>query len=205
VIETFDQVDPQSVPPTTTAWVPIGPAAIVPPGEAYGTSLPASPSDGQSAVLVDSTTNPTYTWRFRYNNGSTSAYKWEFVGGVPWAASYLGATQAISTVGSYVVALPQLTLPRAGEYVFDLTAIFTIGSAATLAQIALYNQTGSADLSALGSAGTVQQPTYNLGVSLSGVVATATAGQTISTGLWVSQAGCSTGNRFIKATPKRVS
>ena len=42
----------------------------------YGTTLPASPVDGQEAILVDSVTNPTYQWRFRYNAGSTSAYKW---------------------------------------------------------------------------------------------------------------------------------
>src|SRR6516164_9624771 len=47
----------------------------------YGTTLPASPVDGQEAILVDSITNPTYQWRLRYNAGSTSAYKWEFVGG----------------------------------------------------------------------------------------------------------------------------
>jgi hypothetical protein len=55
--------------------------AVIPP--TYGTSLPANPADGQEAILVDSLTNPTYQWRFRYNAGSTSAYKWEFIGGAP--------------------------------------------------------------------------------------------------------------------------
>ena len=49
----------------------------------YNTSLPTSPVDGQEAILVDSVTNPTYIWHFRYNAGSTSAYKWEFIGGAP--------------------------------------------------------------------------------------------------------------------------
>jgi hypothetical protein len=71
------------------------------------------------AVLVDSVSNPTYQWRFRYNAGSSSAYKWEYVGG---AAAFNevtaqearpggGTTYAdIATVG------PQLTAPRDGVY-----------------------------------------------------------------------------------------
>ena len=50
----------------------------------YGTTFPVSPADGQEAILVDSVTNPSYQWRFRYNAGSSSPYKWEFVGGPPW-------------------------------------------------------------------------------------------------------------------------
>jgi len=65
---------------------------------AYGTSLPASPADGQEAILVDSTTNATYAWRFRYNAAASSPYKWEFVGGSP------------ANPGN------QFTCPRAGLY-----------------------------------------------------------------------------------------
>jgi hypothetical protein len=49
----------------------------------YGTTLPASPANGQEAILVDSTTAPTYQWRFRYNGSSGSTYKWEYLGGAP--------------------------------------------------------------------------------------------------------------------------
>ena len=47
-------------------------APPVPGVIAYGTSLPTAPTDGQEAVLVDNTTNPSYQWRFRYNAGSSS-------------------------------------------------------------------------------------------------------------------------------------
>jgi len=47
---------------TPTPWAPA-------PSIPYGTSLPTAPVDGQEAVLVDSVTNPTYQWRFRYNAG----------------------------------------------------------------------------------------------------------------------------------------
>lgn len=71
---------------------------------AYGTTLPSSPADGQEAVLVDSLTNPTYQWRFRYNTANTTPYKWEFIGGSPMYARNNG-------MGGV-----SLTLPRAGVY-----------------------------------------------------------------------------------------
>src|SRR6516165_9884547 len=104
--------------PTTTRWLPFGAsgglptvvngqwlkgsggaavwAAITPADVAnipYGTSLPASPFDGQEAILVDSVTNPSYQWRFRFNAGSTSAYKWECVGATPLGA-YLNVQES---------------------------------------------------------------------------------------------------------------
>jgi hypothetical protein len=85
---------------------------------AYGTSLPASPTDGQEAILVDSITNPTYQWRFRYNAGSSSAYKWEFIGGAP-AMSAVDTSQAANfngTWGDFATVGPAITVPRAGDY-----------------------------------------------------------------------------------------
>jgi len=99
---------------TTAAPVPWPPA----PGAAsYGTTLPASPVDGQEHILVDSVTNPTYQWRFRWNAGSTSAYKWEFVGGAPMQAG-ISTQQSISgtAYGDLATVGPQLTLPRSGDY-----------------------------------------------------------------------------------------
>jgi len=85
----------------------------------YGTSLPASPVNGQEYILVDSLTNPTYQWSFRYNAGSTSPYKWEFVGGAPVTA-YGGALQSTNSVyPSFIdlsTASPRFTVPRAGDY-----------------------------------------------------------------------------------------
>jgi hypothetical protein len=84
----------------------------------YGTTLPASPVDGQEAILVDSVTNPSYQWRFRYNASSSSAYKWEFVGGaraslgpLPTSGFNFTSTTPISLTGG-----PSFTLPRAGNY-----------------------------------------------------------------------------------------
>jgi len=87
-----------------------------------GTTLPASPVDGQEAVLVDSLTAPTYNWRFKYVAGITAdAYKWVFIGGddafsevvaseSPNSATYV----ALTTPG------PSITVPRAGIYVVEI-------------------------------------------------------------------------------------
>lgn len=91
------------------------------------TALPGSPTDGQEVILVDSTTTLTYAFRLRYNSGSSSSSKWEFMGGVPMFAE---VTAAEATSSSSYVALttagPSLALPVAGDWYiatgFDLTA-----------------------------------------------------------------------------------
>jgi hypothetical protein len=83
----------------------------------YGTSLPASPVDGQEAILVDSITNPSYQWRFRYNAGSTSTYKWEFIGGAPASAGITNdETLATGGWGDLATNGPLITVPRTGNY-----------------------------------------------------------------------------------------
>lgn len=83
----------------------------------YATTLPATPTTGVVAVLVDSTTSPTYQWTFRYNGTSSFADKWEFIGGAP-AKSYTQAAVS-SAAGSNVWSAAlgaSLTLPNAGVY-----------------------------------------------------------------------------------------
>lgn len=110
-----------------------------PPGVAagYGTTLPGSPYDGQEHILVDSTTVPTYQWRLRYNANSTSAYKWEYVGGTPWfATAYSGTWQQFSGSSNWVAANPGLNAPRAGDYWISWSAQFqALPGGATLVQI----------------------------------------------------------------------
>lgn len=106
--------------------------AVIPP--TYGTSLPASPVDGQEAVLVDSLTAPTYQWRFRYNAGSSSAYKWEFIGGTPITVGSGTTLDNLTADGTWQYgATPILVdVPRAGDYDFACGAN-VYGSVATSA------------------------------------------------------------------------
>ena len=96
----------------------------------YGTTLPGSPTDGQEAILVDSTTNPSYQWRFRYNAGSSSAYKWEFVGGASLLINYL-AVQTPASGGSWVGMVgTDFAAPRAGDWRYSFaTRIYTPSTA----------------------------------------------------------------------------
>jgi len=105
------------VRPTTNAPTPW---PMTPGVATYGTSLPNGPYDGQEAILVDSLTNPSYQWRFRYNAGSTSAYKWEFVGGTP-RSTVVGAGETCNS-GSLVdlaTVGPSFTIPRNGDYLLS--------------------------------------------------------------------------------------
>ncbi len=109
------EIEPLASPATSTPWVPLWPLAGSGGGAAaYGTTLPASPVDGQEAILVDSLTNPSYQWRFRYNALSASAYKWEFVGGTPRLG--FEATSVGPAAGAPTYLGPLFTVPRAGEY-----------------------------------------------------------------------------------------
>jgi hypothetical protein len=191
------QTGPQGVPGT--------PAPTV----AYGTSLPGSPVDGQEAILVDSTTNPSYQWRFRYNAGSSSAYKWEFVGGAPLGANPAGlAVGYASTAFAQISSSPTLTLPRAGDYRVEFGAIVQCGAGFT-AVFEIYVR-----CTAGGAASTVAKlvPTAsNLGLSVassylfSGVAASTTAvvqGAISNTSPGVAS---NFADAWMRATPRRVS
>jgi hypothetical protein len=101
---------------------------------AYGTTLPASPINGQEAILVDSITNPSYQWRFRYNAGSTSAYKWEFVGGSEyWQQAASGTYQALPAGQS--AQPPIFVTPRAGDWIVRAFGQFTGGTVGSVASL----------------------------------------------------------------------
>ena len=87
-------------------------------GGALSATPPGSPFEGQLWGL-----SPTagVVWVFRYNAGSASAYKWEFVGGPPLyqeQTNFNGSDVTNSTV--YIApptnAGPDITIPRAGDY-----------------------------------------------------------------------------------------
>ena len=98
----------------------------------YGTAFPTSPAPvtGDEHVLVDSTTNPTYQWRFRYNAGSAQTDKWEYVGGAPVVTTVATQQNMTASAAYHDVATvgPSFVLPVGG--VFDVAYGFS-GSAQT--------------------------------------------------------------------------
>ena len=99
---------------------------------APATTLPGSPTDGQQAILTDSTSAPTYAWLFQY---SSTASKWIFIGGSPVTSYNIGQTGVTSA--SYVAPTnnTSVTVPRAGTYLVTFGARFYPGSAGTAAYV----------------------------------------------------------------------
>jgi hypothetical protein len=88
------------------------------------TSLPASPADGQEVYYLADATNGVI-WHLRYRAGSSSAYKWEFLGGSPLEsysaanAQTVGAGSLWSAQLSDGTGIIQVALPLAGDYLAE--------------------------------------------------------------------------------------
>jgi hypothetical protein len=169
----------------------------------YGTSLPASPADGQLAILVDSTTNPSYQWKFRYNAGSSSAYKWEFIGGPPLRNNILIAG-SIAVANTWTDVGGPSICPRAGDYLVTFQSqvqatAFTSAYNIDLRAIAGVQLGGLLTFIATAAfAGTYfTSTTYFLGVAASDAVKTQ--------GRIASAQSTTFGNPFIYITPLRVA
>lgn len=179
----------------------------------YSTTLPGSPVDGDEAILVDSTTNPSYQWRFRYNGSSTSSYKWEYVGGTPGYAivTAVGAGGGESTASDTYTALttagPTFTIPRAGDY--QISIGFTGGNGNSTCNALMsfdIGATGAVDAdkcNATYSASTTSFPSVYRTISKTGMSASTTL-----TAKYRRDGSAGTGyfwNRWISVVPVRVS
>jgi hypothetical protein len=169
----------------------------------YGTSLPASPVDGQEYVLVDSTTNPTYQWRFRYNVSNSTSYKWEFIGGIQVEAevatseSTAGAFADLATVG------PSVTVPRAGVYRISFGSHIALGGTATFGIAAVkLGAAATSDTNRVYSGDTVANTEQDLSRTL---VATLAASDVLKLQYRSTGSGASFANRWISVEPARVS
>ena len=106
------------------------PPAALGLGAGFGTTLPASPVDGQEYTLVDSLTAPTYSWRFRYTASITGANKWIFVGGAPYISAGGSGTIASAAYADFPSGNPSVVVARAGVYAFRL-GVACYGTAAS--------------------------------------------------------------------------
>jgi hypothetical protein len=98
-----------SASPTGVKWAS-------PPTPTLVTSLPSSPFDGQEVYYQADAANGVL-WHLRYRAASSSASKWEHVGG---SALYNAIETSQATSGSGYVDLatvgPSITIPLAGDY-----------------------------------------------------------------------------------------
>lgn len=79
------------------------------------------PVDGEQ---VDYDAGGGVVWRFRYNAGSASAYKWECIGGSPLSVED-DTTVTVGSGGTYAaIAGNAITLPLAGDYTLEIGGSF---------------------------------------------------------------------------------
>lgn len=125
-------------------------------GGARTTTLPSLVDESEWNYPADTTNG--IVWRLKYNAGSGSAYKWEFVGGSPMF-SKIDTSETVVTPTAYTDAPtvgPSVTVPRAGDYEVWIGADFAStqgntdgfvgvkrGAAATADVDAMSDHTGS--------------------------------------------------------------
>jgi hypothetical protein len=93
--------------------------------------LPPSPVDGQEIFFLADPTNGV-VWHLKYRAGSSSAYKWEYVGGSAIRhridTDETVAEQASLAYVNPATVGPQLALPLAGDYTYAMTANIYVAS-----------------------------------------------------------------------------
>jgi len=90
-----------------------------------GTSLPATPVDGQLFEWVIDETQGIQ-WLMRYN-AAAATYKWEFVGG-PAKQEKSDPEAAPGTLPTYIANGPPITIPKSGQWAFEYGAMMFLGS-----------------------------------------------------------------------------
>jgi len=101
----------------------------------------STPYEGMEVLITDSYSAPSFTWKFRYNSQSSSAYKWECIGGSPFIG-FQGNTQTLSTTNTWTNLAPGLfSIPRNGDYILRATTTALTGTTATSLYYAIYANT----------------------------------------------------------------
>jgi hypothetical protein len=158
---------------------------------------------------VDSTTNPSYQWTFRYNAGSASAYKWEFIGGTDAYVEVLTAegTVTLSTWLDLATVGPRVIVPRGGDYDAQAGADFAHGSAAGAYANMGIARNATTPTGAVGRAITSPTPAYPVMMLTSARLVGVTASDDLRLRYYAgSAAGTNNwGYRWIRVRPVRVA
>lgn len=149
---------------------------------------PASPVDGDIWIASAVDNNGT-RWQFQYNAGSSSAYKWEFIGGAPTALLYAASGKAFN-YASFSTASPWYwyptfstwTVPRSGDWLVRASIDASITGSAQQLQLAVgaFTAAPATSIPAAASAtpaGANEPATWPLEAIVSGV--TAATGTTV--------------------------
>jgi len=181
------------------------PAAQLPGGGiSYGSTPPGSPADGDVWYLP---VTAGVVWQFRYNAGAAGSFKWEFIGGPPFASVIdTDQTPAAANAWTTLPTLgPDCVVPRAGDYLADFACRVTGGPAASDVHAAVAN--ASVNNNPVGSQGSasplvasrflqIAQHTAAPGLAL---------GNTLRFVVFVTGGSEQIGKRTLRVTPVRVS
>jgi len=169
--------------------------------EFYSVTPPASPNDGDHWVMPISN---GVLWRFRYNAGSASAYKWEFLGGSPILNYTTGPNGLLNGSWGNVVGAAT-TLTRAGDYQIVAAARLTAGAASQTCQICPYLTTGS-NIVGVSAAATISSSTWLMNVTTPPYVLTGLAASSvIGVAGTANGAGATASSIVYMITPVRVA
>jgi hypothetical protein len=168
------------------------------------TSLPSDAIDGQEVRYLADNTNGII-WNFRYRAGSSSANKWEFIGGAPISTQHDNGTQYTLThaAGSYSDVLTK-AVPLAGDYLINGACLLTTTSGNDA--IICINTTTSRNINyyvARMSNAASQYENGNRTIVLSGLAANTTVA--LSDYHVAQGSGSTVGNANLVITPIRVS
>ena len=168
------------------------------------TSLPSNAIDGQEVRYLADNTNGII-WNFRYRAGSSSTYKWEFIGGAPISTQHDNGTQYTLThaAGSYSDVLTK-AVPLAGDYLINGACLLTTTSGNDA--IICINTTTSRNINyyvARMSNAASQYENGNRTIVLSGLAANTTVA--LSDYHVAQGSGSTVGNANLVITPIRVS
>lgn len=161
---------------------------------------PATPLDGQLWTFPADAANGI-EWVFRYNAGSASASKWEFVGGPALVASATGNFTFPGSGAWNQITPPDLVVPRTGEYL--VSAMCQLGIASVPGQFYFGIVNASVGITPIGVYTAVYVSNYDTAALLTTI--SASAGQTIRMAGVAPSANALAVARSFSLIPRRVS
>jgi hypothetical protein len=171
---------------------------------AYTGSLPGSPYDGQEVYYQADAANGVI-WHLRYNAGSASAYKWEYLGGGPLLARVSSSETTTGTDVDLTTVGPSVSVPLNGDYLVRYGSILGNANVNGTAQAYVYFN-GSSDHSDGGIANTGSGSVAPLVSATGERTALSVNAGTVKLSYWSSGGFTSTfQNRWISITPIRLN
>lgn len=169
-------------------------------GGAPSTTPPASPVEGQLWVYpADATAG--IMWVLRYRAASSSAYKWEFVGGAPWYG--VATNSVVLAVGSWNGLGPDFIAPRSGDYQAE-GFFMQMGVPSPNQQLQFGIANASVGPAPVGNIGWQQVGNYDNG-TVATLLTGIPTGQTLRLAVSPPVANCNIVYRALKIVPVRIS